>query len=78
MWWFMKVVTVIICDTMRADEGDIVSEELRKRVAHTEKCDLAVVWISERIPHLRIYHADNANRYSPVTVGTISSFPISF
>ena len=74
MRWFMKVVTVIMCDTMRADEGDLVSEELRKRAAHTEKCDLAVVCISERIPHLRIYHVDNANRYSPVTVYQAAPF----
>ncbi len=33
MGWFRKVTTVIICDEIRADEGDLVSEELRKRAA---------------------------------------------
>ncbi len=33
MRWFRKVVTVIMCDKNRADEGDLVSEELRKRAA---------------------------------------------
>ena len=33
MRWFRKVTTVIICDEIRADEGDLVSEELRKRAA---------------------------------------------
>ena len=31
MQWFRKVVTAIICDEIRADEGDLVSEKLRKR-----------------------------------------------
>ena len=29
--WFRKVATVIIFDEIRADGGDLVSEELRKR-----------------------------------------------
>ena len=33
MRWFRKVVTVIICDDIRADEGDLASEELRQRAA---------------------------------------------
>ena len=33
MRWFRKVATVIIFDEIRADEDDIVSEELRKRAA---------------------------------------------
>ena len=33
MRWFRKVVNVIICVKIRADEGDLVSEELRKRAA---------------------------------------------
>ena len=42
-------MTLVICDKIRADEGDLVSEELRKRAAQSvyqEKCDQAVVWIS--------------------------------
>ena len=31
MRWLRKVVSVIICNKLTADEGDIVSEELRKR-----------------------------------------------
>ena len=33
MRWFSKVATVIIFDEIRADEDDLVSEELRKRAA---------------------------------------------
>ena len=33
MRWFRKVATVILFDEIRADEGDLVSEELRKRAA---------------------------------------------
>ena len=33
MQWFRTVVPVIICEEIRADEGDLVSEELRKRAA---------------------------------------------
>ena len=39
---------MIICDEIRADEGDLVSEELRKKscTVYPEKCDQAVVRIS--------------------------------
>ena len=33
MWWFRKFATVIIVDEIRADEGDLVSEELRRKRA---------------------------------------------
>ena len=42
-----ELVTVIICDEIRADEADIVSEELKRScTVYPEKCDQAVVWIS--------------------------------
>ena len=49
MRWFRKVATVIIFDEIRADEGDVVSEELRKRATQCiqrNQCNQAVVWIS--------------------------------
>ena len=47
MRWFRKVATVVIFDELRADEGDLVSEELRKKscTVYPEKCNKAVVWI---------------------------------
>ena len=42
-------MTVIICDKIRADAGNLVSEELRKRAAQCiqrSTCNQAVVWIS--------------------------------
>ena len=45
MRWFRKVATVIIFDEIRADEGDLVSEELSKKncTVYPEKCNQAVV-----------------------------------
>ena len=50
-------MTVIICDEIRADEGDLVSEELRKRDAQRSAIRqwfgfLAVNNFIYRIPHL--------------------------
>ena len=50
-------MTVIICDEIRADEGDLVSEELRQRDAHRSAIRqwfgfLAVNNFIYRIPHL--------------------------
>ena len=44
MRWFRKVVTVIICDEIRADEGDLVSEELRKRAAQCIQRSVISQW----------------------------------
>ena len=47
MRWFRKVATVIIFDEIRADEGDLVSDELRRKsTVYPEKYNQAVVWIS--------------------------------
>ena len=60
MRWFRKVVNVIICVKIRADEGDLVSEELRKRAAQCIQRSVIRQWFGflvvknfiDRIPHL--------------------------
>ena len=60
MRWFRKVVNVIICVKIRADEGDLVSEELRKRAAQCIQRSVIRQWFGflavknfiYRIPHL--------------------------
>ena len=56
--WFRKIATVIIFDEIRADAGDLVSEELRKRATHCIQRSvirfgfLAVKNFIYRIPHM--------------------------
>ena len=53
-------MTVIICDKIRADEGDLVSEELRKRAAQCMQRSVIRQWFGflavknfiYRIPHV--------------------------
>ena len=60
MRWFRKVATVIIFDEIRADEGDLVSEELRKRAAQCIQRSVIRQWFGflavknliYRIPHM--------------------------
>ena len=60
MQWFRKVVNVIICVEIRVDEGDLVSEELRKRAAQCIQRSVIRQWFGflavknfiYRIPHL--------------------------
>ena len=60
MRWFRKVATMIIFDEIRADEGDTVSEELRKGDAQCIQRSvirqwfgfLAVMNFIYRIPHM--------------------------
>ena len=60
MRWFRKVATVIIFDEIRADEGDLVSEELRKRIAQCIQRSITRQWFGflavknfiYRIPHM--------------------------
>ena len=60
MRWFRKVATVIIFDEIRADECDLVSEELRKRTAQCIQRSVIMQWFGfiavkyfiYRIPHM--------------------------
>ena len=60
MRWFRKVATVIIFDEIRSDEGDLVSEELRKRTAQCIQRSVIRQWFRflavknfiYRIPHM--------------------------
>ena len=53
-------MTVIICDKIRADEGDLVSEELGKRAAQCIQRSVIRQWFGflavknfiDRIPHV--------------------------
>ena len=54
-------MTMLICDEIRADAGDLVSEELRKRAAQCIQISvirqwfgfLAVKYFIYRIPHIK-------------------------
>ena len=60
MRWFWKVATVIIFEEIRADEGDLVSEELRKIAAQCIQRSVIRQWFGflavknfiYRIPHM--------------------------
>ena len=58
--WFRKVATAIIFDEIRVDEGDLVSEELRKRATQCIRRNVIRQWFGflviknfiYRIPHI--------------------------
>ena len=62
-------MTVIICDKIRADEGDLVSEELRERAAQCIQRSvirqwfgfLAVKYFIYRISHVYVISIDQLN-----------------
>ena len=47
MRWFRKVMTVIICGEITADEGDLVIKELRKRAAQCTQRSLIRQWFEK-------------------------------
>ena len=60
MRWFRTVATEIILDEIRADEGDLVNEELSKRAAQCIQRSVIRQWFGffavknfiYRIPHM--------------------------
>ena len=44
MRWFRNIATVIIFDEFRADEGDLVSDEFRKRAAQCIQRNVIRKW----------------------------------